>query len=112
MPHIIVDYSAPLKKEVEAVAFKQNLIETLIANSDFDPKAIKYRSCVYSDYDCASENFIHLNIKMLSGRTLDQKQKLTTSAGAMIHEHFKSQAKSLSISVEIQDIHRESYFKT
>lgn len=111
MPHIIIDYSQSLKTIVQTEKVKDELLKTLVENSDFEPKAIKYRTLYYEDFQGEQKDFIHLTIKLLSGRTLDQRKKISQSAGACLSKLFDQHQGSLSLTVEIQEIERDSYFK-
>jgi len=111
MPHIILEYLRPLKPTVHTKIIKDKLLKTLVANSDFEAKSIKYRTLFYENFHGEETDFIHLTIKLLSGRTSEQRKKISQSVGACMVDLFENHQGSLSITVETQEIERESYFK-
>lgn len=108
MPHCIVEHSASLDSElilplVFSGAMKSELFE--INGSD-----IKVRAITYHSYLTGSEksDFVHVVLKILSGRSLEQKQMLSKSVLAQLQ---RLELKSCSLTVEVMDIERVSYSK-
>lgn len=108
MPHCIIEYSktvdiAPTQL-VEAV--HQAVLETAL----FDASHIKTRAMAYEHYQLAddSKDFIHVTVRLHSGRTTQQKQQLT----AVILQSLKHlNLTSMTVTVEAVDIDRDSYAK-
>ena len=116
MPHIVLDYASPLEGIILEPEFREGLIQKLLENSDFERSHIKYRSVKYSDYDCpAADVFVHVTIKMLSGRTRDQKQKIARSAvmyfKGFLSPRLKSKNLRVECTVEIQELDKTIYEK-
>lgn len=112
MPHIILEYSQSFKPTVQTKKVKDELFKTLVANSDFEAKSIKYRTLSYEDFQGEENDFIHLTVRLLSGRTPEQKKKISQRAGACMESLLGTHKGSLSITVDIQEMERGSYFKT
>ena len=108
MPHCIVEHSASLNSElivplVFSGAMKSELFEV-------DGSDIKVRAIVYHSYLTGLEklDFIHVTLKILSGRTVEQKQMLSRS---VLDEVQKLGLQMCSLTVEVMDIERVSYSK-
>lgn len=108
MPHCIIEYSKTVDISpsclVEAV--HQAVLETAL----FDASHIKTRALAYEHYQLAddSRDFIHVTVRLHSGRTTQQKQQLT----AMILQSLKNLGlTTTTITVEGVDIDSESYAK-
>ena len=108
MPHCVIEHSADidgmsLVSLVHKGALESNLFES--EGSD-----IKVRAQPYSNFQTGSVdiNFVHVTLKILSGRNTDQKSILTQ----LVLEQLKTLKMSdCSISVEVADIDRASYAK-
>ncbi len=108
MPHCIIEYSKTVDisptQLVEAV--HQAVLETAL----FDAYHIKTRAIAYEHYQLAhdSKDFIHVTVRLHSGRTSQQKQQLT----AFILQSLKHlNLTSMTITVETVDIDSDSYAK-
>ncbi|NDL72023.1 5-carboxymethyl-2-hydroxymuconate Delta-isomerase [Vreelandella alkaliphila] len=108
MPHCIVEHSASLDGElilplVFSGAMKSALFEA-------DGSDIKVRSIAYQRYltGQAASDFVHVVLKILAGRTLEQKKMLSTSVLAQLK---KLELPRGSLTVEVVDIERASYSK-
>ena len=110
MPHCIIEYS----KEVENTISPKKLLK--IAHQGtfntgfFDEKAIKSRAIPFEHYLVGGEklNFIHITIRILSGRTEEQRATISNS---VLEELKKIELSSISLTVEICEIDKESYAK-
>ncbi len=109
MPHCIVEHSASLHSElivplVFAGAKKSALFE-------IDGSDIKVRAIVYHSYltGLKKADFIHVTLKILSGRTVEQKQMLSKS---VLDELQQLELQMCSLTVEVMDIERASYSKS
>jgi len=108
MPHCIVEHSASLDSEllvplVFAGALKSELFET-------DGRDIKVRAIPYCSYLTGPEksDFVHVVLKILSGRTVEQKQMLSRLVLAQLQT---LELQPCSFTVEVMDIDRASYAK-
>ena len=108
MPHCIVEHSASLDSElilplVFSGAMKSELFE-------IDGSDIKVRAITYHSYLTGPEkaDFIHVVLKILSGRTAEQKKMLSTLVLAQLQT---LKLHTCSLTVEVMDIERASYSK-
>ncbi|MFT6917325.1 MAG: 5-carboxymethyl-2-hydroxymuconate isomerase [Motiliproteus sp.] len=110
MPHIIVEYAQNLDNSLDLKALVRAVHEGALRADLFEPEAIKVRAIAYSHYLVAGEvqDFIHLRVQILSGRSEPQKQHLSQC----LFESAESVAAAVhSLSVEVVDMDRFSYIK-
>lgn len=110
MPHCIVEYS----KNLESFMSPRELVNAAnrgaVESGLFDSFNIKSRAIGYQHYLVAGEvsDFIHVQVKILPGRTEQQKSHLS----GLVLDSIKSLAiKDVTITVEVCDLHGESYAK-
>lgn len=84
-------------------ALESNLFEA--EGSDIKVRAVPYSNFKTGNVDI---DFVHVTLKILSGRSATQKAKLTHLVLAQLNT---LQITDCSISVEVADIDRESYAK-
>ena len=108
MPHCIVEHSSningkPLLTAVYEGAFKSNLFEV-------DGSGIKVRLLPIEDYIAGNDksSFIHVQLRILSGRDTQQKSMLS---GLVMDEIKRLNFDDCSITVEVAELHRDSYSK-
>lgn len=108
MPHCLIEHSRalPAKPLVEKV------FEGVLASALFEPDGsdIKVRAQGFDQFmvgrDC--QDFVHVTLKILSGRTSAQKAALSHR----VLEYLRTlDQHSCSLTVEVVDIDRESYAK-
>jgi 5-carboxymethyl-2-hydroxymuconate isomerase len=110
MPHCIIDYS----KELETTISPSQLIEAVFKGAVeaalFSEKDIKVRASSFENYKLPTtvEHFIYVCIRILSGRTQAQRKSLSDTVS---FELKKLTLKSVSLSIEVVDMERESYTK-
>ncbi|MDO6612336.1 5-carboxymethyl-2-hydroxymuconate Delta-isomerase [Shewanella sp. 1_MG-2023] len=108
MPHCIIEHST----EIDGNLLVPLVHRGALTSNLFDPEGsdIKVRAIAYSHYQTGAVdiNFIHVTLKILSGRDVEQKSKLTQLVLAQLKA---LSIKDCSISVEVDDIDRESYAK-
>jgi len=116
MPHCIIEYSAELTEEINIKELMSRVFEGAAKSALFSTTDIKVRAIAFCDYYAKSssednenqQRFIHVCCKILSGRNLEQRQHL---AKLLLSELVKLNISSVSLSVEIVDMERESYNK-
>lgn len=108
MPHCVIEHSDNIDGNtlvplVYAGALKSSLFES--EGSD-----IKIRALSYANYQTGNVNigFVHVTLKILSGRTPEQKKALTKLVLEQVNTLAMMQC---SISVEVADVDRASYAK-
>ncbi|MEH8018007.1 5-carboxymethyl-2-hydroxymuconate Delta-isomerase [Rheinheimera muenzenbergensis] len=108
MPHCIVEYSAAL----EAKTILTAVFEGALQSDLFEPGGtdIKIRAQPYQQHFSGAKHcdFIHVQLKILSGRNLAQKQHLSQ---CVLEQLLKLDLVSCSHTVEVIDIERASYAK-
>lgn len=108
MPHCIVEHSSDLNSNL----FLEPVLKGCIASSVFAGKEenIKLRAVPYEHFllNDGSERFVHVSLKILSGRTDEQKALLSQAVLAQLQTLNLSQC---VISVEVEDLHLPSYAK-
>jgi 5-carboxymethyl-2-hydroxymuconate isomerase len=110
MPHCIIEYSRELQgfiqpefliNSVHLGAVKSELFETL----DIKTRILPFE---YSSSGGVKQDFIHVTIKILSGRSMEQRKSLSN---CVLIELDKLPITSVSLTVEVVDIEKESYGK-
>lgn len=106
MPHCIVEHSPNLDSSLLLTAVCQGAVDSAL----FEVTDIKTRASAFEHYqtNAPQKDFVHVVVKILSGRSLDQQIELSQSV--------LSQLKALnliatSLTVEIVEMQRESYAK-
>lgn len=106
MPHCIIEHAEHLDSQV----LINSVYQGALASNLFEPEQIKSRAISYSHYQTAGRQkaFVHVTLKILSGRTEQQKSQLS----GLVFEQLKSLGLTdLSLTVEVVDIDRGSYSK-
>ncbi|MBU2427616.1 MAG: 5-carboxymethyl-2-hydroxymuconate Delta-isomerase [Gammaproteobacteria bacterium] len=108
MPHCVIEHSANLDshdvvQKVFAAAVKSELFAA-------DGSDIKVRALSYQHYLTGNSqaDFIHVTMRILSGRSPAQKAHLSQTVVDSLSGLLMAE---MSISVEVVDIERESYCK-
>jgi 5-carboxymethyl-2-hydroxymuconate isomerase len=110
MPHCIVDYSLSLESEVDLRAAVNSIHQSMLASELFVKPGIKVRLKAFVDYSVDGEvmPFAACVIRLLSGRTIEQKQDLSKRIFLTLQQVFGTRC---SCSVEIFDMENDSYTK-
>ncbi|CAM4061406.1 5-carboxymethyl-2-hydroxymuconate Delta-isomerase [Kerstersia similis] len=108
MPHCIIEHAAALDgrslvRQVFAGAMDSALFEP-------DGSDIKVRAQAYDAYCVGADSaeFIHVTLRLLAGRTDEQKQAF---AQAVLAQLQVLPLTHCSVTIEVQDIERRSYLK-
>jgi 5-carboxymethyl-2-hydroxymuconate isomerase len=110
MPHCIIDYSPGIAGQIEIEALL-DAVHLGAMDSDLFPEYdIKTRAQGYEYHRTGQtrDSFVHVALHLLSGRSDEQKSMLSEYVLARIEPLLP---RVVSVSVEIVDIHRESYRK-
>jgi 5-carboxymethyl-2-hydroxymuconate isomerase len=110
MPHIIIDYSQDIAGQIEIEALLDAVHRGAMDSALFPEYDIKTRATGYEHHRTGQtrDSFVHVAVHLLSGRSDEQKSMLSECVLACV-EPLLPQV--VSVSVEIYDIHRESYRK-
>jgi 5-carboxymethyl-2-hydroxymuconate isomerase len=110
MPHCIIEYSSDVADQVSIDDLVEATFQGALSSGLFPEYDIKTRAVAYRHYQTGStrDSFVHITIRLLSGRGDEQKADLSEKILAQI-EPILPQV--VSVGVEICDMHRESYRK-
>jgi 5-carboxymethyl-2-hydroxymuconate isomerase len=110
MPHCIIEYSAQLKNTVKPIQLISAVYNGAFTSELFESNDIKTRVICFDEYQAGSvkANFIHVIAKILSGRTLEQRNMLSH---AILNELHMLNCSATSLTVEVVEMERESYAK-
>ncbi len=116
MPQLILEYSSNIleKDNLSDVLKKINkfLSETLPTElASCKSRSIEYDSFVVGDGD-PKNAFVHINLKVMPGRSIDKLNKLGQEIIGILKEYFHTSADQLNlqITLEIDEI-QKTYFK-
>ncbi|WP_166416855.1 5-carboxymethyl-2-hydroxymuconate Delta-isomerase [Cochlodiniinecator piscidefendens] len=111
MPHIVLEYSAEIQSSHDIDTLCEVVFHWAETSGVFpDASAIKVRAIPYTHAKIGTDNqaFLHANISLLDGRSLETKSELTTTLLARLAETLTDVG---SLSVDIHDIVRATYAK-
>lgn len=110
MPHCIIEYSESLEKQIQVQQLLQTVYDGAVASGLFQPEDIKVRANVYQHWylNAPQQHFIHVTARILSGRTLNQREMLASELLSAINALALSQS---SVTVEVTEMERDSYRK-
>ena len=111
MPHFTVEYSANLENELDFDHFFE-LVHTNLGNSGVFPLGgIRSRAIRMDHYRVADGQhdyaFVHITLKVGSGRDLDTRKKVCDELFTVIADYFEpiQQQRLLAITFEMQEVH-------
>lgn len=114
MPHCIIEYSEGLTQHIEPAALNKLVLEGALKSGLFEESHIKTRSMCYQHYDKGLEEgaddkeFIHVSLRILSGRTLEQRCHLSE---VVLNQFDSMELPKGTITVEVIEMERKSYAK-
>lgn len=110
MPHLVIEYSDTLEEKHSVEELMMACHQAANQSGQFTEKDIKVRAypCGESLIAGKEKPFLHVTVKLLSGRDHKVKKALTT---AVVEALSTSGVSVSSLSVEAVDIDRESYSK-
>jgi 5-carboxymethyl-2-hydroxymuconate isomerase len=111
MPHCIIEYSEDVLSSVN----QRQLIDSVLMGTKkselFQLDHIKLRTKSYEFYqkgDVEQAGFIHVTVRILQGRTIEQRQDLSEK---VLLEFDNLALKDMTITVEIIEMETASYSK-
>ncbi len=108
MPHCIIEHSTNLDPSITPAVLMERVFQGALASALFDASVIKTRTLAFDYFQCGGEPvaFIHVSIRLLSGRDSNQKKNLSERVLAQLATLALGH---LSLTVEIIDIDRDSH---
>ena len=114
MPHIIVEYPDQLLNSAEIQTMLKTVHQSIADSGLFDESHIKTRAYPFQEFTNANTSteknnpYIHIQARIKSGRDADNKKQL---GEAVLAGMKKLETNASVITVEIIDMHRDSYAK-
>ena len=110
MPHCIIEYSHDVADQVSIDDLVSATFRGVLSSGLFDEYDIKTRAVAYQHHQMGStrDSFVHVTVRLLSGRDDAQKSDLSEILLAHIEPMLP---RVVSVGVEVCDMHRESYRK-
>lgn len=113
MPHLVIEYAQQLEDTVSIATLVKNGQQAMNGSGLFNASAIKTRAVPYRDYalgndESGNKMFIHAEVRILEGRTIEQKEALSA---AIFNSLCESAPDVPEISVEVRDMQKASYSK-
>jgi len=113
MPHVILEHTKDIAADIDRAQLLRTLHLAVIGSGLFSPDAVKSRRVSYDAMlwgeKAEPTPFAHLTVRILAGRTPEQRSALSQS----LFDALKAGLPDVSkLSVEIHDMDKESYRKT
>ncbi len=112
MPHIIIEYTETARSQIEGADVRQHVHQAVVASGLFSPDAVKTRYVAYERIAHGESgkhtDFVHVNLKILSGRPEQERKALADSVFAVLEERVNGIPKR---SVEIHEMDKATYIK-
>lgn len=110
MPHCIIEYAKELKSQLSEKELINAVLEGTVESHLFSKNDIKIRLLPFKEHVCGDHkiDFIHVTLKILSGRTSEQKKALSKQVLSSLE---KLALTSISLTVEVMEIERSTYSK-
>ena len=115
MPHIVLEYSDNVPDKIDFPSLFSSIHNELAATGLFSINDIKSRVIKHSSYYIGDSNpaqgFVTVTLAILSGRDDIIKKQLSDTILEILKSYFPESLSLLkfSITVQIKDIHRNSY---
>ncbi len=110
MLHLVMEYSDPVNERVNIDLLLEELHQHLIKTGEFAPKNIKSRAYACNQWLIGEQNdknnFIHLTLSLLEGRSMETKHQLSQGLLKVLHLHANVLS---SLTVEVREIEKGCY---
>ena len=117
MPHLVLQYSKNVDQDINFGELFSQLHEILANVGGVNLDACKSRAIGFENYCIAqgeaNNAFVHLDVRIFEGRSVDLKQEIGRQILSLLREFYSPSIEkhNMQITVELQDIQRECYFK-
>lgn len=109
MPHITVEYTQNLQGQIEINTLLPLIHKTLLSHDGvFSAPGIRSRGIMLSNYFRGGENtpietgFVHVTLKILTGRSEEIKQKVLNHLLEVINNHLTEHCKGIDVALSIE----------
>lgn len=110
MPHCIIEVAQEIQNKINENELINAVLEGTVESVLFDKEDIKIRLLPFNQHVCGDNkiDFIHVTVKILSGRTTEQKKALSE---LVLSALTKLKITQVSLTVEVMEIERATYSK-
>jgi 5-carboxymethyl-2-hydroxymuconate isomerase len=110
MPHCIVTYTRDVEKDIDIKSLLDVAFDAVESAGLFERASIKARAMRYDIFKSGQsrDDYIHIDLKILSGRTGEQKKALSDHLMNCISPHI---GRTKSLTIDIIDMDKVSYGK-
>ncbi|MFI8965141.1 5-carboxymethyl-2-hydroxymuconate Delta-isomerase [Streptomyces sp. NPDC053493] len=103
MPHITVDYSAPLDRRGFALALHPIVVETVDARLEACVTSFREVEETVVGDGAGEAGLVHVDIALLAGRTPEAKARLSAAVLELLPGYVKD-ASGVTLSAEVRDL--------
>lgn len=117
MPHLIIEYSANLEPELDVAALVARVHEAALSTGIFPLGGIRTRAVrrdIYAIADGHAENtFVHLDVRIGSGRALEVRKQAGEAIFAALNEALKPlfARRPMGVSMELAEINPDTSWR-
>ncbi len=112
MPNLVLEYSNSVEERVNIQGLLEDLHQVALECGLFDPASVKSRSLRTHNWLIGHQeddvDFIHITFDLLSGRTQEQKQQLSS---LLMHTLQEKASHVYSLTINIRDMDKECFQK-
>lgn len=111
MPHIVVEYSAPLAARVDVPSLIKTLHQTL-ASAGIDEARIKTRAHPLTDVIVGGgkPGMVHVVLNLLKGRDLPTRKAYGEALYEALHAAIDPAVPGCALTLEVREMEPETYF--
>jgi len=110
MPHCTIEYAKPLEQQIHPDKLMSLVYQTTVESGLFEADNIKTRCLAFENYlrGDAVLDFIHVTLRILSGRSIEQKRALSEAVLSVLKE---LRLPAVSLTVDVREMNRDTYAK-
>ena len=118
MPHIILQYTNNISSKKDFNSLFLGIHTLLLKKAGINPENCKSRAIKLTDYYIGKGDkpnaFVHLEIRIFQGRSLEIKQEIGNEVLKLLKNHFDDIPENMDIqyTIEIIEMNPELYFKS
>jgi len=115
MPHCVLEYSSKINFKTDCKSLFKELHSYMVSTGHFEERSIKSRvqisEAAFIGNGDPSQNFVHLQISLLSGRPKEVLKELSTKALGILGNHTENLSSNnyTSVTVEIREMEADLY---